>query len=307
MRHEEMYEHEFKMILERISNEEPPYPDRPNGGISEDAIEQAGEQFKAALRRQLIKSPEGKDPFRLRMSNLGKPACQLQMEKNTEVMGARRPYNHVIKMLIGDATECIINAILPATNINVTGANEETSVEINGVRIKGTDDLEIENKVFDVKSSSPWAFDNKWSRGWQGLMENDNFGYRAQLLAYSKGRGIDPGGWIVVNKSTGEIAVILCEASESDKEQIWKDVEKTVSKIVNDEPFQRCFEPEVDTFRGVPTGATKLPMACVFCDYLKSCWPEAQYKPAPGSKAKNPRMNWYVDYPEPSGGSVSNE
>lgn len=295
--HEELYELQFKMVLERLSNDEQPYPELPNGGISEEAIEEAGEQFKAALRRQLIKS-EDKNSFRLRMSNIGRPSCQLQMEKNPDVVASRRPYNHVVRMLIGDATECIVNAIIPTTKINVTGHNEETQIEIASSTIKGTNDIELDNKVFDVKSASPWAFANKWSKGWQGLMEEDSFGYKAQLLAYSKGRGIDPGGWIVVNKASGEIAVILCEATEEDTKKVWKGVEDTVRKITNEEPFERCFEPYPETFRGKPTGATRLPPVCTFCDYMRSCWPEAVYKPSGESKAKNPPMHWYIDYPE---------
>ena len=43
--------------------------------IEDSWIEDAGEEFKAALRKQL--TPQDRD-FRLRMSNIGKPLCQLQ-------------------------------------------------------------------------------------------------------------------------------------------------------------------------------------------------------------------------------------
>ena len=47
--------------------------------VSDDLIEEFGEVCKSAIRKQFTEERGGK--FRLRMSNIGKPLCQLQMEK----------------------------------------------------------------------------------------------------------------------------------------------------------------------------------------------------------------------------------
>ncbi len=70
-----------------------------NGGelsISDEDIELAGEQFKEALKRQ-FKARD--DEFRLRMSNIGRPLCQLQKEK-AKAPKTRMPYNHAVRMMI---------------------------------------------------------------------------------------------------------------------------------------------------------------------------------------------------------------
>ena len=47
--------------------------------MSDDIVEEFGELCKSALRKQFTEEREKK--FRIRMSNIGRPICQLQMEK----------------------------------------------------------------------------------------------------------------------------------------------------------------------------------------------------------------------------------
>ena len=65
-------ETQIRMVLDKLSNGEPVE-------YEEEWIEEAGEMFKDTLRKQL--SPREKD-FRIRMSNVGRPLCQLQKEKS---------------------------------------------------------------------------------------------------------------------------------------------------------------------------------------------------------------------------------
>ena len=50
------------------------------GTISEDNLEQIASDVKSALKRQFAGPP--REEFRLRMSNLGRPTCQLWYDKN---------------------------------------------------------------------------------------------------------------------------------------------------------------------------------------------------------------------------------
>ena len=280
-----MLEAQIRRTLDLLSNNEPvEYDDQ--------WVEDAGEMFKDALRKQL----SGREnDFRLRMSNIGRPSCQLQMEK-AGAERARMPYNHIMRMMLGDAVECIMEVILRVSGANITGGKSQAEFNIADTTINGEDDIEIDNKVYDTKSASPWAYDNKWSEGWHGLAKDDAFGYTAQLLGYSQGLGKQPGGWIVVNKSTGEVRVVDACPSEDEVKKINEQVTQTIQKITSDAPFERCFAPVDEYFRSKPTGNKRLSNSCSFCSYVAECWPDAVYKPQAMSQAKNPKYYWYTEY-----------
>ena len=69
-------------------------------------IEEFGELCKKALEKQFSKREEG---FRLRMSNIGKPLCQLQMEA-MGVEGDLPDYDFKMRMIIGDVLEAVVIA-----------------------------------------------------------------------------------------------------------------------------------------------------------------------------------------------------
>ena len=247
--------------------------------------------LEEAWLRQL--SPRDDEGFRLRMSNVGKPLCQLQMAAS----GAepkRKPYNFKSQMMIGDAVEAIMNIYLEMAEVNVTSANDEVELEVNGSTIKGTDDVEIDDKVYDVKSCSPWAFDNKWLHGYEALKADDSFGYIGQLTGYANAKGKDVGGWLVMNKSDGRIAVVEADITEDEKKANLFGIQYNVTAVQENHPFERKFEAIPDTFRKKPTGLKRLCKTCGFCDYLKSCWPTAEYMAHPQSEAKVPPMHWFV-------------
>jgi len=128
--------------------------------VKDDWVEQAGEEFKEALRRQFKPNSRA---FRLRMSNIGRPLCQLQMEKSGAVK-SRMPYNHVVRMLVGDAVETVVRLVLKAADVNVTSHGDHVSLSVADTEIQGDSDLNIDDRVFDIKSASPWAYKQKWAK-----------------------------------------------------------------------------------------------------------------------------------------------
>lgn len=281
-----MIEAEIRHALDKFSNSEEIF-------VDEKWVDDAAEMFRMAMRKQFLPSEER--TFRLRMSNIGKPLCQLQMEK----MGAkksRHPYNFIMRMALGDATECIMEIVLRAAGLKVTGGKNKVELDLGNAVINGEDDIEIDHKIWDTKSCSPWAFSNKWSHGYEGLQKSDDFGYIAQMVGYSHGQGKEAGGWFVVNKSSGEVLAVTADITEAEKNAVLDDVRSKVDAIQNDDPFKRCFEPEEELFYKKPTGSKRLPTACGFCDFMKSCWPESVHKPQTGSQAKSPRYYWYSEY-----------
>ena len=78
-----MIEPQIQMALDHVSNNE---FDKIH--IEDSWIDEAGEALKGALRKQL--SPRDSE-FGLRMSNVGRPLCQLQMQASG-AKGTRKPY-----------------------------------------------------------------------------------------------------------------------------------------------------------------------------------------------------------------------
>ena len=116
-----------------------------------------------------------------------------------------------------------------------------------------------------------------------------------QLAGYARATGLKPGGWWVVNKANGNFKYV--PATGIDEEQEMLKILKTV-KTVEDNKFQRCFEPEEETFRGKPTGNKVLCKQCSFCDFRKACWPTLKELPAVKSQAKQPKTVSYVSLAE---------
>lgn len=278
-------EAELRSLLEKVSN-----------GQQVDLPPQAVEEFGEQLKQAVIKQFTPRDPkFKLRPSNLGRPLCQLQKEREgapSEPM----PYNHVIRMLIGDCVEAIVRLLLTTAGARVTSDGDRVKTKVSGVEITGDSDIDIDGKVYDIKSCSPFAFQHKWLLGYDALKKDDAFGYIAQLYLYADAQKKEPGGWIVVDKSSGEITVVEVTDSQKERREVRKNRKDTVEAIRDNAPFRPCFEPEPEFFRQKPTGDSVLSKTCGFCGFKKSCWPKAVYRPSKMSKpeAKNPAYKWFI-------------
>lgn len=279
-------EAQIHLVLDKLSNNEPV-------DIQDEWIDQAGEHFKEAIRRKI--KPMG--DFRLRMSNLGRPLCQLQQEK-LGTPKSRMPYNHFVRMLIGDAVEAIMELAVKASGLDITDNKNQVSLKVNESHILGESDLDIDNAVFDTKSCSPYAFQNKWSSNWDGVYTQDSFGYVEQLYGYATAQNKKMGGWIVVDKSSGEVKVVLAKPTNEQLKDIKQRISDAESKI--DSEFKKCFEDEEETFYKKKTGNRLVPMTCTFCPYMKDskCWPNAVFKPKALSKAAQPTYVYYSEYTE---------
>ena len=67
-------------------------------------VEEFGEACKNALLKQF--EEQRKDKFELRMSNVGRPLCQLQMEAKG-IKGEGQPYNVRMRNTFGDLIEAL--------------------------------------------------------------------------------------------------------------------------------------------------------------------------------------------------------
>jgi len=256
--------------------------------ISDEVINQVADDVRDSLQRQFGGKVKRKD-FRLRMSNIGRPTCQLWYEKNKPEAALPRSSNFMMNMMLGDIVEAVFKGLLRGAKVDYEDS-DDVVLKLKDSEVSGSYDLVIDGAVDDVKSASDWSYKNKFD-SYDTLSKGDGFGYVGQLAGYAKASGKKVGGWWVVNKANGHFKYVPASGLDLDKE-IAK-IEATVA-TVNTNKFERCFEPEIETFRGKTTGNTVLNSNCRFCDYRYDCW-NLTDMPAAMSKAKMPKTVSYIE------------
>ena len=262
--------------------------------MSKETIKQVCKDIEETLSRQ-FGSRTKRDKFKLRMSNVGRPSCQLWFEKNKPEKALPRPTTFVKNMMIGDIIEAIFKGLLKEAGVKYENS-DKVKLDLDGTQIEGTYDLVINDAVDDIKSASNWSYINKFD-SFEKLKESDGFGYIAQLAGYAKASNKKAGGWWVVNKANGDFKYV--PATSLDIEQECTNIKNTISKI-EDNKFERCFEPIDETFRGKPTGNKILNDGCIFCAFRYECWESLQDLPSLVSQAQTKKIVPYISIKERS-------
>jgi len=261
--------------------------------MSQETIKQVGLDVMAALGRQ-FGGGNKRDEFGLRMSNVGRPTCQLWFDKNEPEKALPLPTTFVMNMMLGDIVEAVFKGLLKEAGVEYEGDKKVTLDLDENTSVSGTYDIIIDGAVDDVKSASNWSYNNKFE-SFDTLSKGDSFGYVAQLAGYAKASGKRAGGWWVVNKANGEFKYVPATGLDIEKEIAnIKDTAETLDK----NEFKRCFEAVDETFRGKPTGNKVLSTECGFCRYRFACWPGLEERPSVVSQAKQPKTVAYVSLAE---------
>ena len=242
--------------------------------MSDEIIQGVATDVAAALNKQFNGGP--RDEFRLRMSNIGRPRCQLWFAKNNPDTDVQKPTSFMLNMLMGDWTEAMFKGVLRAAGVEF-GDNDKVTLKVGDANINGEYDMVLDGKVDDVKSTTPYGYDNKFA-SYDSLAYADDFGYVSQLIGYAVAADKGVGGWWVVNKVNGQFKYVSAETANV--EEVMETIKGTVDYINNDEPFERCFTAEPETFRKKASGNMKLCKTCSWCDHKKKCWPELQELPS---------------------------
>jgi len=260
--------------------------------ISSTIVNEFGEACKEAFVKQFVEERETK--FKPRMSNIGKPLCQLQMEKS----GAESeipPYNAKMRFIFGDLIEALAVAILKSSGIKIEGIQKNVTHTFGKNKINGTYDIKIMDRVWDIKSASPYSFKYKFLEGFDAIEKEDTFGYVSQGYLYSEAEGVDFGGWIAIDKSSGEWAVVETPINDrGHSKKALEQVRNNLKALNDDVPFKRQYEDIEEKFNGKLTGNKVLGKECTFCSYKKACWGDIKHLPQQQSKAMNPKYFWYT-------------
>ena len=249
-------------------------------GIKKDIGEALKRQFGSRTKRR---------KFQLRMSNVGRPTCQLWFEKNQPEKSHPLPTTFVMNMMLGDIVEAVFKGLMREAKVKFDDS-DKVFLNIGNQKVSGTYDLVLNDAVDDIKSASDWSYRNKFD-SFDTVSADDAFGYVGQLAGYAKAVGKKAGGWWVVNKANGSFKYVPADNIDVDKEVA--KLEENVKKVESNK-FERCYDSEEETFRGKPTGNRVLSKTCSFCRYKHACWETLQELPSLVSQAKDPKIVSYV-------------
>ena len=228
--------------------------------IPEDMYEQFGRDMEDALRHWA--TPVDRPKNGLRMSNIGRPLRRLWYDLNTEQEKEQIDAPTFIKFLYGHLLEVLLLFFVRLAGHVVE--SEQKEVTVSG--IKGHMDSVIDGEVIDVKTASGYAF-KKFKDG--TLAQNDSFGYLSQLAGYEKAEKTNNGGFLVMNKETGELTVFIPDDLE--KPNITHRIKEVKQAVQRKTPPEYCYPPIPD---GV-SGNMKLPRDCTWCPHKFECHKDA--------------------------------
>ena len=230
--------------------------------VTEEDIDNFGNAMKDVLRRW-SHPKERSSKNNLRMSNVGKPMRQLWYDLKSE-KEAQLPLDSsvFIKFLYGHILEEVVLLLVKLAGHDIT--SEQKEVDIDGV--KGHMDCKIDGEVIDIKTASGFAF-KKFRDG--TLRDDDPFGYMSQISGYEESEQTNEGGFLALNKETGELALYIPEYL--DKPNVKNKIKKIRNYLKFDEPPDRCYN-------SIPEGKKgnmKLPRGCVYCRHKNTCHKDA--------------------------------
>ena len=251
----------------------------------------------ADLSRKALKKhfTRKKEDFRLRMSNVGKPLCQLQMQAKG-VEPEKPSHDFIVRMIIGDMLEALVIVLLKAAKIEVKSQHQKVSLGVGDRQIEGEYDIELDDGIYDIKSVSPFSFTTKFNadNGYDKIKQSDSFGYISQGHGYGMAANKPFKGWIAINKTTGEIVFTDSKHTDAEKKEVYSKIYNTSTALLDEKPFERCFTDVEEVYYSKPTGNRTLGIECSYCPYKHDCWDNLEFRRQLPSKGKNPKWTWYT-------------
>ena len=223
-------------------------------------IDTFGEMLKVHIKDFLYEVP--KDRKGLRLSAIGKPDRKIWLDVNSPLEEEQLKPSTRIKFLYGYILEELL--LLCSTIAGHDVKDQQKEVHVDGVA--GHQDSIIDGVLVDCKSASGFGFE-KFRKN--NLVEDDPFGYVAQISAYAQANGIDTAAFLAINKSTGEICLSkLHQMDMINAEARVKHLKNIVSK---DSLPDKCYSDIPDG----KSGNRSLAVGCVYCNYKQTCWADS--------------------------------
>jgi hypothetical protein len=195
------------------------------------------------------------------MSILGKPSRQLWYDKFSPKDKKEENAGLNLKFLYGHIIEHLVLYLAELAGHKIE--DQQMKVEIDGVT--GHIDSKIDGEICDVKSASSFSF-KKFQTG--EIVGDDPFGYHAQLSGYETANGTKDGGFLVVDKSTGDICFYKPDdMAKPNVKTLIKDLKNTLEQ---DTPPEKCYP-----YKEEKNGNKTLAIGCQFCPHKWECHTDA--------------------------------
>jgi hypothetical protein len=220
-------------------------------------IDTFGEMLKVHIKAFMYEEPRTRG--NLRLSAIGKPDRQLWYDVNSKESIEDISSSTRIKFLYGYILEELLLLCASIAGHKVTDQQKEVNVE----GVLGHQDSMIDDVLIDCKSASAYSF-KKFKHN--TLLEDDPFGYIAQISAYAEANQVNKAAFLVIDKSSGEICLTPVHQMEmiNAKERV-----KHLKGMVNNDYMpDRCYDPLPDG----ESGNLKLAIGCVYCSHKRECW-----------------------------------
>ena len=223
--------------------------------VPDELLNELGQKIARTIKTW--STPQNHNKFKLRMSNIGRPARQLYYsQKDTQEI--KHHASTQIKFLYGHIMEDLLIFLTKLSGHAVT--DEQKEVLVDGVL--GHMDCKIDGEVIDIKTASGFGF-KKFKN--KTLAEDDPFGYVSQLAGYERAEGTDNGGFLALNKESGELT--LYQPEDLDKPNVNTLISNIESALKGEAPPDKCYKP----IKSGSKGNMKLPMGCVYCSHKFVC------------------------------------
>ena len=223
-------------------------------------IDTFGEMLKVHIKDFLYEVP--KDRTGLRLSAIGKPDRKIWLDINSPLEEEQLKPSTRIKFLYGYILEELL--LLCSTIAGHDVKDQQKEVHVDGVA--GHQDSIIDGVLVDCKSASGFGFE-KFRKN--NLVEDDPFGYVAQISAYAQANGIDTAAFLAINKSTGEIC--LSKLHQMDMINAEARVKHLKNIVGKDSLPDKCYTDMPDG----KSGNRSLAVGCVYCNYKQTCWADS--------------------------------
>jgi len=243
---------DIKTLVAGISNGKP-------ANVTEENMDKFLKNIKEAFNswNNPVREKDGK----LRMSVLGKPPRQLWYDRFSPKKTKSYDASLNIKFLYGHILEHLLLYLAELTGHKI--GDQQKKVEIDN--IKGHIDATVDGEVCDVKSASSFSF-KKFKTG--ELVGDDPFGYHAQLSGYETGMGTNGGGFLVMDKSSGDVC--FYKPDELAKPNVTTLIKTLQDTLKSKTPPEKCYQ--LSETKG---GNKSLPIGCQFCTHKWECYKDA--------------------------------
>ena len=245
---------DIKSLIADISNGKP-------ANMTEENLDVFLQNIKEAMLAWNKPYNAEKYAGKLRMSILGKPSRQLWYDKFSPKDKKEENAGLNLKFLYGHIIEHLVLYLAELAGHKIE--DQQMKVEIDGVT--GHIDSKIDGEICDVKSASSFSF-KKFQTG--EIVGDDPFGYHAQLSGYETANGTKDGGFLVVDKSTGDIC--FYKPDDMAKPNVKTLIKNLKTTLEQDTPPEKCYP-----YKEEKNGNKTLAIGCQFCPHKWECHADA--------------------------------